>query len=68
MNTVDAPRWIPCASNGFRVSGPELLLAGKGTTVRTVAAAWGYVNLGLFAAVYKQRFGELPSQTLGIRN
>lgn len=46
----------------------ELLLAGKGTTVRTVAAAWGYVNLGLFAAVYKQRFGELPSQTLGIRN
>lgn len=45
----------------------ELLVAGPGTTVRAVAEMWGYANLGLFAANYKKRFGELPSATLARR-
>jgi len=50
--------------NGVRA---ELLVAPPGTAVREVAEAWGYVNLGLFAASYRQRFGELPSATLARR-
>lgn len=42
----------------------ELLMAGKGTTVRAIAESWGYANLGLLAAAYKRRFGEAPSATL----
>jgi len=50
--------------NGIRA---ELLTAPQGTPVRAVAEAWGYVNLGLFAASYHRRFGELPSATLAQR-
>lgn len=42
----------------------ELLVAPIGTTVRDVAADWGYANLGLFAATYRKRFDEPPSHTL----
>lgn len=42
----------------------ELLLADAGTKVRDVAEAWGYASLGMFAASYRQRFGESPSVTL----
>lgn len=42
----------------------ELLLAPAGSKVRDIALAWGYANLGLFAAVYRQRFNEPPSTTL----
>jgi AraC-like DNA-binding protein len=45
----------------------ELLIALPGTRVRDVAAAWGYANFGLFAASYRRRFGESPSETLGHR-
>jgi AraC-like DNA-binding protein len=48
--------------NGVR---GELLVALAGTRVRDVAEAWGYANLGMFAAAYRQRFGESPSATLG---
>ncbi|MFD5330126.1 helix-turn-helix transcriptional regulator, partial [Streptomyces sp. NPDC127092] len=41
----------------------ELLTASPGATVASIAGAWGYVNLGLFAAAYRRRFGENPSQT-----
>lgn len=47
--------------NGVR---GELLVALAGTKVRDVAEAWGYANLGMFAAAYRQRFGESPSATL----
>lgn len=42
-----------------------LLAAGPGETVASVASSWGYVNFGMFARAYQQRFGELPSKTLG---
>lgn len=42
----------------------ELLLARANATVQAVAMASGFANLGLFARVYRQRFGELPSATL----
>ncbi len=48
--------------NGVR---GELLVALAGAKVRDVAEAWGYANLGMFAAAYRQRFGESPSATLG---
>ena len=39
--------------------------AAAGTTVSEIAASWSYRNAGNFAAAYKKRFGELPSETLG---
>ena len=39
--------------------------AKAGTTVSEIATFWGYQNFGNFAAAYKKRFGELPSETLG---
>ncbi len=47
--------------NGVRA---ELLVARAGSTVREVAAGWGYANFGLFAAAYRERFEEPPSATL----
>ncbi len=35
-----------------------------GTTVRGVAARWGFAKPERFAAIYRQRYGRLPSQTL----
>ena len=34
------------------------------TTVADVATRWGLTHLGRFSAAYRERFGELPSQTL----
>lgn len=42
----------------------ELLAAPPSATVASIALAWGYTNLGQFAATYRRRFGELPSATL----
>jgi AraC-like DNA-binding protein len=33
-------------------------------TVTDIAVRWGFTHLGRFAATYRQRFGETPSQTL----
>ena len=41
-----------------------LLQAGPEQTVASLAAAWGFIHLGEFAAVYAKRFGERPSETL----
>lgn len=42
----------------------ELLIARPGTTVQSVAADWGYTNLGHFAKLFRQRFNELPAVSL----
>lgn len=43
----------------------ELLAAEPGSvTVTEVAARWGFVHLGRFAAAYRQRFSERPSDTI----
>lgn len=38
--------------------------AAPGATVASIAADWGYINMGEFAASYRRRFGERPSETL----
>ncbi|WP_236241191.1 helix-turn-helix transcriptional regulator [Streptomyces sp. CC228A] len=40
---------------------------GGGLTVSEVAWRWGFTHLGRFAASYRDRFGEAPSQTLQAR-
>lgn len=36
----------------------------KGANVADVAARWGFIHLGHFAATYRECYGVLPSQTL----
>ncbi len=38
--------------------------ARSNTTISEIATFWGYHNFGNFAAAYKKRFGERPSETL----
>ncbi|WP_427025631.1 AraC family transcriptional regulator [Aureimonas ureilytica] len=42
----------------------DLQAAAPGSSVADIAAAWGYINKGDFARVYRMRFGETPSRTL----
>lgn len=42
----------------------ELLQATSGQTVSDIALKWGFTHLGRMSADYRQRFGQLPSQTL----
>lgn len=42
----------------------DLIANRNGHTVTDVAIYWGFSNLGIFAARYRERFGELPSKTL----
>ena len=44
-----------------------LLRARSGATVSGIAAGWGYQHFGNCAALYRKRFGELPSETLDRR-
>lgn len=45
----------------------RLLQAGRTETVSSIAMDCGFAQLGRFASEYRQRFGELPSQTLAHR-
>jgi AraC-like DNA-binding protein len=47
---------------GLDTSGSAV--AGRPLSVTAVAVRWGFAHLGQFAAAYRRRFGELPSQTL----
>jgi AraC-like DNA-binding protein len=42
----------------------HLCSAPPGDTVTRIAFDWGFANLGVFAARYRERFGETPSETL----
>jgi AraC-like DNA-binding protein len=39
--------------------------AGPDATVAAIARSWRFRSVSRFAALYKKRFGELPSETLG---
>jgi AraC-like DNA-binding protein len=45
----------------------ELLDPTKPSSIAEIATAWGFVHLGLFAARYREAFGELPKATLSRR-
>lgn len=47
-----------------RVRDELLAAAPEETTVSEVATRWGFLHHGRFAAAYRARFGEPPSQTL----
>jgi AraC-like DNA-binding protein len=42
----------------------DLLESGAKQAVADIALRWGFTHLGRFAAEYRKRFGQLPSQTL----
>ena len=42
----------------------ELTAGADDSSVRTVAERWGFGNSGRFARLYRDRFGERPSETL----
>jgi AraC-like DNA-binding protein len=41
----------------------QLQAHGQQGNVTEVAHRWGFTHAGLFAARYRRRFGELPSET-----
>ncbi|WP_199433243.1 AraC family transcriptional regulator [Qaidamihabitans albus] len=46
------------AHDELRAAQPDTITVGE------VAGRWGFVHLGRFASTYRQRFEEVPSQTL----
>jgi AraC-like DNA-binding protein len=42
----------------------DLLRGGDGLTVADVAMRWGLMHTGRFAAAYRRKYGESPSETL----
>ncbi|WP_072809492.1 AraC family transcriptional regulator [Rhodococcus zopfii] len=47
-----------------RLQGVYRALTAGAPSVSSVAREWGYVNMGVFAAAYRRRFGENPSETM----
>lgn len=48
---------------GVRLDRVHLELSTRGGAVTDVAARWGFFHPGRFAQQYRDRFGELPSET-----
>ena len=42
----------------------DLVRGGDGLTVADVAMRWGLMHTGRFAAAYRRKYGESPSETL----
>jgi len=42
----------------------QLLCSAPSDTVMRIALDWGFANAGMFAARYRERFGESPAETL----
>lgn len=42
----------------------DLMAPAECTRVTDIAAKWGFTQMGRFASIYKQTYGELPSKTL----
>jgi len=42
----------------------DLLRKSPDSSISDVAAGWGFWHRGQFAAVYRRRFGEQPSETV----
>jgi transcriptional regulator GlxA family with amidase domain len=51
----------------FRKVRKALRRAKGGDTVTTIATAHGFTQLGRFSVQYRETFGELPSETAGLR-
>lgn len=45
----------------------QLISANPGAQVNDIANTWGFWHMGQFAALYRNHFGELPSETLRFR-
>ncbi|WP_346777603.1 AraC family transcriptional regulator [Rhodococcus sp. HNM0563] len=50
-----------------RLHGVHRALSAGALSVSAAAHEWGYINMGVFAAAYRRRFGENPSETLARR-
>ncbi len=50
----------------IRLEKARIDLIAQTDTITGVAYRWGFSNPGRFAQLYKERFGELPSDTLGM--
>ncbi len=48
----------------IRLDKARIDLLADSDTITGIAYRWGFNNLGRFARLYKERFGELPSETL----
>jgi len=63
VHGMSPTRWI----TNERLQGVRKTLIHEGptvTTVTSVAAEYGFYELGRFAGIYKDAFGEAPSDTL----
>lgn len=42
----------------------EISEASDGNTITAIARKWGFTHMGRFSSIYKEAFGELPTETL----
>lgn len=45
----------------------ELEMSNNSSTIAEIAYRWGFTHLGRFSAIYRETYGELPSQTVALR-